>query len=397
MARIAEGWKIRRPAGRTVYKVRFTVRDKRYDLSTGKRDRVEAAHEAERLYALAVEGRLDGQLPPPGTASLRPLAGPLSEWLASLVTTHDESTRETYAQYGLRWCRRWPTLAEVTRGAVADYARERLGQVARGSVQKEMSALRGLLLWAEEHALIPQAPPPVVLPDRATGTRATTRHEGTTDLTPEQVSAILLRLPEWSSDKAGRWRVRDYFILMAETGLRPATLCGLRYPDHWRPGQTEVQIPRELDKARWGRAVPLTAAAVAALVRSCPEAPGLIYGAKRREGWLRRAARAAGLPEAIARRVVPYDLRHARATELLAAGATVPGVQQLLGHRQIGTTSRYLHPTASHARAALETVSRPVLATGADLVPLGWEERWCAGTAAVSLQPSPALCAKGGT
>jgi hypothetical protein len=224
MARIAEGWKIRRPAGRTVYKVRFTVRDKRYDLSTGKRDRVEAAHEAERLYALAVEGRLDGQLPPPGTASLRPLAGPLSEWLASLVTTHDESTRETYAQYGLRWCRRWPTLAEVTRGAVADYARERLGQVARGSVQKEMSALRGLLLWAEEHALIPQAPPPVVLPDRATGTRATTRHEGTTDLTPEQVSAILLRLPEWSSDKAGRWRVRDYFILMAETDLDDADL-----------------------------------------------------------------------------------------------------------------------------------------------------------------------------
>lgn len=397
MARIAEGWKIHRPKGRTVYKVRFTVGGKRYDLTTGKRDRVEAAGEAARLYALAIEGKLADQLPAPGTPSARPLPSVVSEWLASLEHTHDKSTRATYEQYSLRWCKLWPSLADMTRGAIATYARERLGEVLRGSVQKEMSAMRGLLLWAEEQTLIPHAPPPVVLPATATGERATKRPEGVTELSPEQVSAILLHLPEWSSKKAGRWRVRDYFIVAAETGLRPATLAGLRWPEHWRPGAVELEIPAELDKARWGRTVPLSAAAVAALGRLCPEERGLIIGVRDRRHWLRRAARGAGLPEKIARRVVPYDLRHARTTELLAAGAAVTGVQHLLGHRQLATTSRYTHPGTAHARAALDAVARPVTSTGADLVPLVWREVWCRGSAAVSPQPNPRGCAKGGT
>jgi integrase/recombinase XerD len=394
MASVAEGWILRRPKSREIYEVRFTVRGQRYELSTGQRDRGAAAVEAQRLYTLALAGGLGA--PAPGKASTRPLLEVAAEWLASLATTHDETTRGTYEQYAARWCRRWATLADVTRAALGAFVRERLGEVTRSSVQKEASALRGLLLWCEEQGLIPVAPPPPVLPPKATGTRATTRPEGTTALSPAQVSAILAHLPEWSSEREGAWRVRDYFLVAAETGLRPATLAGLRWPEHWRPGARELQIPAELDKARWGRVVPLSAAAVEALTRCRPASPGLLLGRHDRRDWLRDAARAAGLPPELARRVVPYDLRHARATELLAAGAAVPGVQHLLGHRQLGTTSRYTHPGAEHARAALATVA-PAGPIGGIVGAQGLGGPWCEGSAATIPQPKSPDCAKGGT
>ena len=45
----------------------------------------------------------------------------------------------------------------------------------------------------------------------------------------------------------------------------------------------------------------------------------------------------------IQRRVTPHTLRHAFATGLLDADVDLPTIQRLLGHADLGTTSRYLH------------------------------------------------------
>ena len=66
--------------------------------------------------------------------------------------------------------------------------------------------------------------------------------------------------------------------------------------------------------------------------------------------WLAVLSRRAGL----ARAVTPHLFRHATATELLAGGASVDVVKELLGHASIRSTEVYLHPDADAQRAAVE-------------------------------------------
>src|SRR5215207_8514420 len=66
---------------------------------------------------------------------------------------------------------------------------------------------------------------------------------------------------------------------------------------------------------------------------------------------IKEAAVAAGLPQPD--RVSPHKLRHAFATHLLANGADLRAIQELLGHADLGSTEVYTHVDVSRARAML--------------------------------------------
>ncbi len=150
-------------------------------------------------------------------------------------------------------------------------------------------------------------------------------------------------------------RDRALLELLYGTGLRVSEAASLIVADI---GHGELL--RVMGKGGRERAVPLgrhAAAAIAAYlergrpVLAKPEAGDALWvgvrGGSLGPRGIRRAVRArAG--------TFPHSLRHAFATHLLENGADLRTVQELLGHRELGTTQIYTAVTRDHLKATYE-------------------------------------------
>lgn len=145
--------------------------------------------------------------------------------------------------------------------------------------------------------------------------------------------------------------LRDEAVLALAwgAGLRISEILGIRRRDAPLPGS--AALLRVLGKGAKERQVPVLPAVrarVAAYIGACPYrlAPddALFVGARGgplRQGLVQKAMRlwrrGHGLPESAS----PHALRHSFATHLLAGGADLRAVQELLGHASLSTTQRY--------------------------------------------------------
>lgn len=351
MPRRPEGWKLRKRKGRP-YSARWSIDGKQVEIGLGTFDPAEAGRLAQSAYADAVRGAGQRKRRPAATGEVPDTAEAGREWLANSVGTLKANTRDLYRVHLDALATAFPALLDVTTGSVEAYQRARLSVIQAVTLRKELATLRGLLRYARTRGWLEVVPEVRVLP-RAKGTRfAKRRRVAADDLSPAEVRKVIAALPKWSaSRKVARFAVRARFVVAYETSLRPSFLDILSVPEHYTKGSAHIRVPLEGDKAGQERRHPLTSKARKELDAIAPEA-GLIFGKHDYRLHVCRAAENA-LPPDKAKRFTGAHLRSARCTHWLERTHNVAGVQRLMGHTQIATTTRYLRPSDRAAEAVI--------------------------------------------
>lgn len=182
----------------------------------------------------------------------------------------------------------------------------------------------------------------------------------------DEVGALLAAVREVEGWRGAR--LLALLEILYATGLRVSELVGLRTSSLSRDGR----IVTVRGKGGKERLVPLGDAARTAIADWLPLRESLLgkksktvpwlfpsraaAGHMTRDGFakqLREVALAAGLDPA---RVSPHVLRHAFATHLLANGADLRSVQQMLGHSDISTTQIYTHVLDQRLKSLVQDV-----------------------------------------
>jgi len=277
------------------------------------------------------------------------LGAVVGDFLAALAQERGASAN-TFSAYErdvrqfLGWLRselgRPPVLADL---ALLDAGRFRAFMAARRrvlvsrSLARTMSALRTFFRWLaakgtiENSSVLQLALPKVP-------------HGVPKPLTVAKAAAVVGR------DGNGWVSARDRaaLLLLYGSGLRISEALALKCRDAPINGRDMLRILGKGGNERLVPVLPLTQAAIADYMRLCPHSldPGgpLFRGSK--GGPLRprilqlkmqRLRCELGLPET----ATPHALRHSFATHLLAAGADLRQIQELLGHASLSTTQIY--------------------------------------------------------
>jgi integrase/recombinase XerC len=246
-------------------------------------------------------------------------------------------------------------------------------RLEKTSVARKLAALRSFYKYCVRERMAKQNPARLVstpkLPKRVPRV-----------LTAEELNAFLDNLAGGSgrrrrgrraqanaeSHKLVLKRDRAILELLYASGLRVSELVGLNLGDIDRRGQ----MLRVLGKGRKERVVPYGAKAQAALEAYWPVRDGILNRAQT-EPDLEAVflnPRGRRLTDRSVRLIVkkyarlanvnwnlhPHSLRHAFATHLLADGADLRAIQELLGHASLSTTQRYTQASIQQLMAVYD-------------------------------------------
>jgi integrase/recombinase XerC len=291
--------------------------------------------------------------PQPSPAAAPDLAGLVEDWLDRLSVERDASDK-TLVAYGrdMRQFLAWlaadlghaPALADVGRLDMRAFrrfmaSRRRDGLDSR-SLARTMSALRGFYRFLEkEEVAASRAVFSVAMPKVPRGVPKPLTRQKAGDLVQDTFAASL----DWIAA-----RDRAVLLLLYGSGLRISEALGLSRKDAPTALRDTLVIEGKGGKQRLVPVLPITIEAIARYCALCPyplapESP-LFLGAKGGplspriiQLLVERMRGELGLPES----ATPHALRHSFATHLLASGADLRQIQELLGHASLSTTQIY--------------------------------------------------------
>ncbi len=238
-----------------------------------------------------------------------------------------------------------PDLAALVRVTQAD-VRAWLARLAgeglvNASRARHLSAVRSFFRYLARHHGLENAAIALVSTPK-------TRRPLPRALAPEAARGITEDIGEMSAHAAIQARDTALFTLLYGCGLRIAEALALNVRDAPRPGgDAPLRVTGKGARERIVPVLPVVRQAIAAWLAlhpaPSPEAP-LFLGARGKrldpavaQRTLRLYRHQNGLPE----HATPHALRHSFATHLLAGGADLRAIQDLLGHASLSTTQRY--------------------------------------------------------
>ncbi|MCW0198373.1 tyrosine recombinase XerC [Sphingopyxis sp.] len=279
----------------------------------------------------------------------------IRDWDAHLAheKRRSEHTRRAYVATATRFCAFLshhrggavdaPMLQGLTPNDLRSYLADRRAEgLGNASAARELSALRTFLRFVGgSNASVPQLRGPRVkkgLPR---------------PVAPAE--ALQLAQDVEANAREGWVGARDFalLLLLYGAGLRIGEALGLTGAA--LPFGDTLRVTGKRNKTRIVPILPAVASAVSRYAEACPWpigketplflgarggplAPGVIRAS------VRSARRALGLPE----RTTPHALRHSFATHLLAGGADLRSLQELLGHASLASTQVYTAVDAAH-------------------------------------------------
>lgn len=225
---------------------------------------------------------------------------------------------------------------------------------SRSTISRRTASIRSFTAWAYRRGYLDSDPG--LLVTSARGDQKLPQVQTPSD-TAELLSYAATRVREENSPAA----IRDWAILetIYATGIRVSEVCSLDTTSIDQQGMTL----RVIGKGNKERVVPFTRACLSALQAwlshgrpslAIPEAGrALFVGDKGRRidprvirSMIHRMCAQAGV-----RDLAPHALRHTAATHILAGGADLRAVQEMLGHSSLQTTQRYTHVDAQRLSA----------------------------------------------
>lgn len=207
------------------------------------------------------------------------------------------------------------------------------------SIRRKLAAVRSLFRYLSREGLIPMNPARLVRTPKAPETLPDV-------MTAQEVNGLIDAVGAERFERAHPARDRAIFEFLYGCGIRVSELVGLNLED---VDLTERWI-RVRGKGKKEREVPYAAKAAAALGRYLAErtaAPGERALFLNHRGRRLTARGVGGIVKIYGvlingdSSVHPHGFRHAYATHLLADGADLRAIQELLGHARLSTTQKY--------------------------------------------------------
>ncbi len=235
-----------------------------------------------------------------------------------------------------------PNLTKIeTSDLRAFLAARRMDGIGNASAARELSAVRGFLTFAVGDGAMPRIKGPrvkkglprPVSPDEAIGLAH--------DVADQAAEA-------WIS--ARDWAV---LLLLYGAGLRIGEAMGLT--GSILPMGETVIVTGKRDKTRMVPLLPQVRDAIQVYLTLCPydcdKTEPLFRGARGgplNPAIIRRSVRAARARLGLGARTTPHALRHSFASHLLARGADLRSLQELLGHASLSSTQIYTSVDAAY-------------------------------------------------